>query len=317
MTTPHLDALPEVLERLTREHGATDIGWLTRRARRECRDARVIEEVVRATVELSALLVWRPDGTIDHLMHVLDGSVLTQRVRAPLADREDLWCSVALHPLLTITKFAQIPLADGSGEVRLAPSGQDVLMGPRGWLPDVPRFGIVGLRLRGGRLTAVPVAESSFPDLPDQERVRRLLAGHYRTERWYSGCDDPESRPAEMVRALALGLLEDPALLAEPLPPLDELLYLSLERDCDMHYWRNRAAHVPSTVSFCVEGMPEALFGQLAQRARRYGMTFDQYVVAVLGHLAWRTPFAEDMEPRDDWDPGRTGATVTRLSTCE
>jgi hypothetical protein len=30
-------------------------------------------------------------------------------------------------------------------------------------------------------------------------------------------------------------------------------------------------------------------------------MSFDEYVIAVLGHLAWRTPFAEDMGPFDAW----------------
>jgi hypothetical protein len=36
-------------------------------------------------------------------------------------------------------------------------------------------------------------------------------------------------------------------------------------------------------------------------------MSLDQLVIAILGHLAWRTPFAEDCEPFDDyWDPERT-----------
>ena len=45
-------------------------------------------------------------------------------------------------------------------------------------------------------------------------------------------------------------------------------------------------------------------------------MTLDQYVIAVLGHLAWRTPFAEDLEPWDGWAPAEEG-TVTPLHPVE
>jgi hypothetical protein len=206
---------------------------------------------------------------------------------------------------------------DGSGSVRLAVSGQDVLVGPLGWLPPVGRHGVLGLRIDAGRLSAVPVDEGDFPSLREQERVRKLLAHHYRVERWYAGEDDLESRPGETVRALALARQEDPDLLSTPYPPLDELLYLSLQRDCDMHYWRDRAAIVPSTVSFSIQSMPEALHRELAHRAERYGMSVDQYVIAVLGHLAWRTPFAEDVGPWDDWDPGRTSRSVRTLSVVD
>jgi hypothetical protein len=55
--------------------------------------------------------------------------------------------------------------------------------------------------------------------------------------------------------------------------------------------------------------MPDALQYGLSRRAATYGMSLDQYVVAVLGHLAWRTPFAEDMEPFDDGpSPKKLGA---------
>ena len=44
----------------------------------------------------------------------------------------------------------------------------------------------------------------------------------------------PGDQPAEVVNAIALALLEEPALLAEPLPPLDELLHDALE---DQHHF--------------------------------------------------------------------------------
>jgi hypothetical protein len=60
-------------------------------------------------------MVWRPDGTVDHLVRVLDGMMLTQRVQAPLACRTELWATVSLQHLLNIATFAPLPLAHGSG----------------------------------------------------------------------------------------------------------------------------------------------------------------------------------------------------------
>lgn len=68
------------------------------------------------------------------------------------------------------------------------------------------------------------------------------------------------------------------------------------------HHWRDNSAWQQlDTVSFSITGMPEALWSERSRRARVYGMSLDQYVVAILGHLAWRTPFAEDLEPFDSW----------------
>lgn len=311
------DSLHDVLEKLTREHGRCDLDFLAARARKERRDSRIDADTVAAVVELSNLLAWRPDGTVDHLMNVLDGMVLTQRARAPLAGRTDLWCTVAMQPLLNITAYAPLPLADGSGHVSPAPSGQDVLVGPEGWLPDVPRYGVVGFRLVNGKLSSMPVDESDFPGLEAQEQARRILAHHYRIERWYAANDDVQTRPAEMVRALLYARLEDPDLLSTPHPPLDELLYMSLEGDSDIHYWRDRAALVEGTSSFSLCGVPDALYSELHRRAELYGMSLDQYVVAVLGHLAWRTPFAEDMQPWERWFPERPEASVHNLSSVD
>ncbi|MHB1474189.1 MAG: hypothetical protein ACYCV4_11325 [Dermatophilaceae bacterium] len=55
--------------------------------------------------------------------------------------------------------------------------------------------------------------------------------------------------------------------------------------------------------------MPEALDVELRHRAEKYGMSHDQLVIAMLGHLAWRTPFAEDMGPWDAWDPDQIGGS--------
>lgn len=120
-----------------------------------------------------------------------------------------------------------------------------------------------------------------------------------------------------MVRALLYARIADPGLLSAPHLPLDELLYLSLEQDSDIHYWRDRAAVMDGSVSFSVHCMPFALYREMNLRAQRYGMSLDQYVVAVLGHLAWRTPFADDLEPWENWLPDRAEASVHKLSSVD
>jgi hypothetical protein len=43
-------------------------------------------------------------------------------------------------------------------------------------------------------------------------------------------------------------------------------------------------------------------------------MTLDQFVVAILGHLAWRTPFAEDIGPWEDWVPENARPRAARVA---
>jgi len=309
--------LHETLVELVREHGPQPLPWLMARARRQLRDARIDEQALIDVIECSTILVPLVDGRIGWLGEVLDGVVLTHRVRAPLDGRTDLWGGVSLQPLLNIAAYRPLPLADGT-EVTRMESGRDVLVGPAGWLPDVPRFGLVALRWKGGVLTAEAVADEEQQHTPEQlQTVRELVASHYRRERWWGGNDDLESRPGELVRAITLARMEDPDFLAVPYPPLDELLYNPLQRDVDEHHWRDLAAAQQShTVSFWLGDVPEALHIELGRRADRYGMSLGQFVVAVLGHLAWRTPFAEDCEPFEFWDP-EASTEVAALRSVE
>lgn len=300
-------ALHDALVAMVREHGPQPLAWLTPRARRERRDARIDESAVIRTIECSTILVPMVDGRIGFLADVLDGIVLTTRARAPLAGRTDLWCRVGMQPLVNLSAYGPIPLESG-GEVRRMESGEQVLVGPPDWLPDIPRFGLVGLRLRGGKISTLAVDDDQLPSPVECQRVRALIADHYRRERWWHGGDDLETRPGELVRAVTLARMEDRDLLSTPYPPLDELLYNPLEQDVDEHHWRDHAAALQQeSTSRHLGGIPAALDMELERRARLYGMSFDQFVIAMLGHLAWRTPFAEDCEPFDPyWDPDRS-----------
>lgn len=309
--------LHETLVELVRSHGPQPLSWLVARARRERRDARIDEQALIDVIECSTILVALVDGRIGWLGEVLDGIVLTQRVRAPLAGRVDLWGGLSIQPLLNIAAYRSLPLA-GGGEVTRMESGADVLVGPKGWLPDVARFGLVALRWKDGALTVEAVDEADQQHSPEALQAMGVLVGsHYRRERWWGGDDALESRPAELVRAITLARMEDPGFLSVPYPPLDEVLYNPLQRDVDDHHWRDfAAAHQNNSVSFWLGDVPEALHIELSRRASMYGMSLAQYVIAVLGHLAWRTPFAEDCEPYEFWLPDEE-ADVTALHSVE
>lgn len=244
-------------------------------------------------------LVGLPDGRASHLVHVLDGQWFTQRVRASTAGRNDLWVTSAVAPLVTVLVEDALPLTSG-GELAMAAHLQQAVVGPDGWLPAAPAGGLVGLRIVDGAVEAAAVPELPASLVRDQD-ARELLGRHYRNESWH--VDDEPTTRLTLTRAVSASVLEVPDLFAEPRTPLDELLYDPL-REAHLHSWRDIAAwQVEGNVSFSMQGMPQGLHSELERRARVYGMSFDQFVIAVLGHLAWRTPFAEDLEPFDDWLP--------------
>lgn len=94
MGFPHEDSvdhrLHDLVVGLVLDHGPQRCDWLARRARRELRDARVDLDALGEVLQVSTVLVHRPDGLVDHVLNLLEGNVLTHRVRAPLRDRRDL-----------------------------------------------------------------------------------------------------------------------------------------------------------------------------------------------------------------------------------
>ncbi len=294
--------LHDTLVVLTRDHGPLDVPELCRRARQSSGRRGVDEAAVRRILDIATLLVPRPDGTIAYLGDVLDGVVLTHRVRGPLADRRDLWVGHGVQPFLAMAEITPLPLATG-GEVRAADTVDPVLLGPPGWLPPAEPGDLVALCWSGGRLSVRVVEPDELPGPAEDDDVRRILAERCRTELRREARDDEWLRAALLIQALAVARLENPRLLSSPHAPLDQLLYDSLGPD-PRHHWRDVASlRQCESVSFAVTGMPVSLERELSHRARQYEMTLDQFVIALLGHLAWRTPFAEDLGPWDDWLP--------------
>lgn len=297
------------------EHGRLDLAALTRHARRG--SATLVDAaVVAAMVEGHPLVVRRPDGSFEHLAHVLDGVVLTHRVRGALRGATELWVGPGLVPLEMLCLHRGLPL-EGGGEVRGSTTEHAVLVGPPGWLPDASRRDLLALRWRDGVLSAALLDPADLAPPPEHEHVRGLLAERVTEEMWWRD-HDPMERQRLLTVALGLARLQDPDLLSTPHPPLDELLYEPLE-DRRRELWRDvaTASQGEGTTTLVLDGVPVQLEQELRRRAEAYGMVRDQLVVALLGHLAWRTPFAEDMEPWRDWLPqrealpSRTGSVVS------
>lgn len=293
------DALRAALTQITRRSGAVPLELLTQQARRQLRRP-TDEDEIAETVYSTLTLVGLPDGSVTHLLHHLDGQVLTTRVRSSTRGRRDLWTSPALLPLSLILFEGPLPLTSG-GVLRAAEHLNPALVSDQDWLPVREPGELVGLRITQGQVE--PFAVDELTGTPEQyQAIRALLSRHLRRERYFGDPDD-EDLAFDLVRALVRALAEDSDLLRVAVPPLDELTHLVHERR-DNFRWRDLAAwRGEETVSFGVTGMPVALHNELSQRATTYGMSFDEYVTAVLGHLAWRTPFGEDIGPWEQWEP--------------
>jgi hypothetical protein len=194
-----------------------------------------------------------------------------------------------------------LPLA-GGGTVAAGEFGHDALVGDSDWLPDIRPGGLIGLRIRGGQLAVEAIGEGVAATVEHERVVRAALSRHIREERWWSSDLGEPNRGAEFTRALARALLEDPHLLSVPTTPLIELLYDVLSEQSGHHLLDDSAAwDADEVVSFGIAGMPQSLHGELSRRPSKYGLSVDRYVVLALGHLARRTPFAEDLGPWEDW----------------
>ena len=261
---------------------------------------------VELIVDQSRQLIRHPSGAVTHVMDTLEGVMFTHRVRGALSGRTDLWLGLSVQPFTDLAMDGPLPLADG-GEAVLGADLQGVLVGPQGWLPDVPRHGLVGLTWREGTLEVSGVDPDDLPSPADEQHVRRVVAEYCERERWWSDPQGPEERAWMVLGAVAYARMEDQEFLATAHLPLDEVLIDPFEVKAADHWREYAASKQQESVSFCLGAVPVALHNELSRRATQYGMSFDQYVIAILGHLAWRTPFAEDIEPWDQWLPDESG----------
>ena len=281
--------LHEVLADLVHDHGPQHVDALADLARRRLRDPRVTPVVVEETVEAVTTLVLLPHGRVEHLGRVLDGIVLTHRVRGPLAGRSDLWLGRGVQPFLTLACLAPLPLASG-GEARLSPSGAPALVGPPGWLPEADRDDLVALSWRDGQLAVTRVEATHLAGRREELHVRAVVGTHWERERWLMGAD-PDDLAALMVHSLALARLEDPELLSTPHAPLEEILDAPGPRRTGM----------------------SGVHADLERLAQQQGTTSDQLAAAVLAQLAVATSSAHDARTAPTWPPVPTPRSRLRV----
>lgn len=178
----------EAVTRLARRQGRSTVEWLAAQVRRELKDARITPETIEYVVESNVDVVGRPDGTVSHLLEVIDGSVFTHRVRHRLADRDDLWVNLGLQPLISILLLGPVPLATG-GELRLSNYGHDAVIGPAGWLPALDIGDLMGVRFDHGTVRLEEIDPTTLPGPTAEQAARTAIARHYRRERWWDGSD--------------------------------------------------------------------------------------------------------------------------------
>lgn len=227
---PDLTPLQAAAQGLLRRHGAMDLTALAARLRAEGFDlgedpeAFLDDELIERD-DLDEL----PDGRQLDLATTVDGAVATSR----LTDEEIATGLVQVEPeleLLLLPDVEEFRLPDrGTAEIRLVGAGdpetdlgQWLLSGPPGWLDHLQAGELAAFRLDGGVLHVHPAGQSAAP-----EQAAAALADTFAEQ-------SPEGEPIETRQLLLAVLVDRPQVLAEPLPPLTDLLDAAeLETDGD------------------------------------------------------------------------------------
>ncbi len=277
--------------------------------------ARSPQTSIKAALGQSAAVVRLPDDRFDAVRRILDGSVLTHRVRSATAGRSVLFAGQELGLLDDLLSAGPVPLA-GGGAVRRSDGDVEGFVGSPGWLPDVPAGALVAVRFSGGGLRVEPVDTASEVLTERAERVRDVVAKHVGVvepppARWRSypayGYDDwPDYGQTRatwrgaFTRAVLHALVECPDLLAEPVPPLDEVLRLPELSWRDL--WTGRArdgiSGSPTTCSLTLHGVPTGLRAALEERAKLSGVPVGELTVLQLAAATfrWEDPCRHDVE---------------------
>ncbi len=291
---------------LIADSGPLELGELARRVSAAgLTRARNPESVVKSALSQTSGILELPDGRFDSVRRMLDGAVLTHRVRAATTGCRVLYGGPELALLDELLSTGPLPLATG-GQAHRASGDLDGIVGPPGWLPDVPADTLVALRLAGGTLRAGTVDAGDDVLAARAERLRVILAKHltaaepkasWRSTSWHSDWPDygrvRSGWRRTLLRAVLYGLAECPDLLAEPVPPLDEVLRLPpLSWD---HVWtaeEQRRDHLVAAVrngsSLTLHGVPAGLRGALERLAERSGVPVGELAVLQLAAATYR-----------------------------
>ena len=271
---------------------------------------------VKSALNRSDCFVLLPDGRYDAVARMLDGAVLTHRVRAATAatGRQTLFAGHELALLDELLSAGPLPLVSG-GEVRRSRGDVDGLFGPPGWLPDVAAGTLVALRVSGGTMAVKPVGDATEAMDRRAARLREVVTRHLGatddrpSATWRNGYDAWPDYSRSLTgwrrtlsRAMMRALAECPDLLAEPMAPLDEVLRLPEISWDEVWADQDRLHHGLSSpqrgVTLTLHGVPDSLRTALQQQAVSSRTPLGEFVVLQLAAATyrWQTPCRHDAE---------------------
>jgi len=257
--------------------------------------------VIRSALRQSPVIVHLPDGRFDSARRMLDGAALTHRVRYATKGRQVLFAGPELSVLDHVLVHEGSLALSAGGAVTSSMGQFGGWCGPPDWLPDVPAESLLVFRFRNGRLTVTPASQEPPRVSEAVERLRLVLRRHLQSEDGLSQWQTHLTLGKVMLRALA----EVPDLLAEPLPPFDEILQLGSER------W-GRDWPVESIDGLrdghriVLDDVPGALVTALRRDAERLGVTSGELTVLLLSAATYRTAMPCRHDARDAWLSQRT-----------
>lgn len=221
--SPTLEPMPITLrtfvDNAVRRRGPSTVDQLSEEAQSAgVTKARNPESAVRTALNQSDVAIPLADGRWTCMAWILDGAVLTHRVRASTAGRRDLWPRNDLFPFVPLIESGA-RLASG-GTFGLAPMHRQrspVLLGPDGWLPDVRPGALLAMAWRGGAFELSP-AEVDPDAVADRVATLRDAFTYHRDANTLYQWRTP------FASAVLAALLEVPGLLTVPLPQLGDVL---------------------------------------------------------------------------------------------
>jgi hypothetical protein len=257
---------------------------------------------VRSALRQSPVLFQLPDGRFDTVRRMLDGAVLTHRVRYATRGRQVLFAGPELALLdLLLVHEGSLPLA--SGDAITSSIGEfGGWCGPPDWLPDIRADSLLAFRFRSGRLSVAAMLEEPSSSGPATERLRVVLKRCLRSGDDLAPSQSHHTLSALMLRALA----EVPELLHEPLPPLDEILQLGREhwgRDwlLDSGEPSDDPGFVRGGQRVVLEGLPSTLVSALRRDARNLGVSLGELTVLLLSAATYRTAMPCRHDAEEAW----------------
>ena len=231
---------------------------------------------IRTSLGSSRFAFQLPDQRWDLTTRALAGVVLTVRPRSRLRDNV-LWVHRDLEPFDGLLTGDTIPLLSG-GVARLGGGQIRTLIGPEGWLPDVPPGDLLGLRWTGRALDVFPVDQPVSTDLAP---VRDLLRRHL------EGLAKPYGAHPEMATVFVSVLREAPQLFSTPQPPLSEIFSLSIAELSDASAWEAHTDGRRLTLH-----LPERVYDELQRRAEMLGEHLADHAAVLLGAASDRVKVA-------------------------